>query len=214
MTWDDLSFWNSPEWRNIQEHLDRLDKQGLLYNPNRENLFAALDATPYDKVKVIIVGQDPFPKSKHATGIAFSIPPEEKEIPPTLTNIMIEYSKDLHYPFPTNGDLTKWTQEGVLLWNAIPSVLVGMPLSHEGWEGWKELTTEIITTLNLRSDVVFAFLGRVARQFVEFVDDGNRIIETSHPSPRGSFNSKTPFIGSRLFSTINSKLKEPINWRL
>jgi uracil-DNA glycosylase len=205
----ELDYWDSGEWQVVEERLDDMDKKGILYCPGKDKLFAVLDLLPMDSVRCVILGQDPYPDPKFATGIAFSIPKEQKEFPPTLANIVSEYSKDLHYPYPTTGDLTPWVKQGVLLWNVIPSCGVGRSMSHD-WPEWAYLTQEIISKLAER-DVVFAALGQVAQRYTKELD----ALEFSHPSPRGNYSSIHPFLGSRLFSTINGKLKgNPIDWRL
>ena len=219
-SWEDLKFWDSGEWQVIQEKLDDMDRAKKKYNPKREDLFAALYATPLEKVKVAFFGQDPYPDATYATGLAFSIPKEVKRFPPTLVTILNEYSSDLHYPLPLNGDLSSWASEGVLLWNVVPTCSAGLSLSHD-WEEWRYLTTEIIEVLRDRG-IVFVFIGSRAREYAHLIKGyGNcAVVETAHPSPRAHFNKrlKHPFIGSRLFSTINSKLVDlgldPVNWRL
>lgn len=217
-----LDFWKSGEYQVVRENLDDEEKLGLRCNPPRKDLFKALSMVPQDKVRVAIIGQDPYPQHSFATGLAFSVPAEIRvgSWPPTLRCIIDEYCSDLGYPRPSNGDLSKWAKDGVLLWNAIPSCREGCSLSHD-WPGreWDYLTREIVQKLS-RQSIVFAFLGGTARRFVPDVaaDSGSVVIETSHPSPRGSMNSRTPFRGSRLFSTINDKLvglgMKPIDWRL
>lgn len=215
MKWDDLDFWRSPEWQTIQDRLDDFDLQGPKYNPARENLFAALDCVPLEQVKVLLLGQDPYPNSKHATGVAFSVPKSITDYPPTLLNIFKEYCEDLHYDWPPSGNLLKWCAQGVLLWNAVPTCKVNEPCSHK-WMEWGVLTKEIVTELSKRS-IVFVALGNVAKAYMTGVDGENlnRIIRSSHPSPLGA---KYGFLGSRLFSTINVRLRElgksPIDWRL
>jgi uracil-DNA glycosylase len=238
--WEGLKFWSSPAWAGIQEKLDGLDKRGVRYNPDRSNMFKSLDLTPFDSVKVAIIGQDPYPQRKFCTGVAFSIPVGETTWPSTLVSIMKEYCNDLgtvghdhvtSYPLPKNGDLTKWAEQGVLLWNATPTY---QPFSidgavignvHYSWD-WNQLTEEIISKLSSKPQgMVFALLGGQAREFVNCIDDtSNYVIETSHPSPRGAHarprrpSNWVPFAGSRLFSTINDRLVQlkhkPIDWRL
>lgn len=215
--WDELPFFNSGEWQVIQERLDDLDLAGKVYNPSRENLFAALDACPFEGTKVMFMGQDPYPNHRHATGIAFSVPIQVETLPVTLLNVLKEYTQDTGHPFPNHGNLRNWCDEGVLLWNAIPTCLDGLSLSHQGWFEWEFLTKEIVEALNVK-DCVFIFSGRIARRFSKYVASGDRLIEVSHPSPRGSLNSSSPFVGSRIFTTANAKLKElgqsPVNWLL
>lgn len=216
--WDDLSYWDTGEFQVVQERLDDLRKAKKICNPKREDLFAALDLTPFEDVKVCLMGQDPYPNSRHATGVAFSVPSSLKVLPPTLVNILREYQDDLHLPEPKTGDLTKWGKQGVLLWNVIPSVEANRPGSHTGWCEWELLTKEIIEELDARH-IVFVFLGGKAREFVKYVQPWNSsVIELSHPSPRGNLNARSPFLGSRMFSTINDKLNgqgiKPIDWKL
>ncbi len=214
-----LNFWQSGEWQVCNERLKDLEKAGTTYNPTRANLFAALRATSDRDVRVAIIGQDPYPQAQYATGRAFAIPSSftAEQFPPTLNVIFKEYVADLGYPFPRCGDLSRWTAQGVLLWNAIPTCQSGRSLSHD-WEEYSFLTKEIIQRLSQRG-VVFAFLGAVARRYLEYVDlTNNEVLLTSHPSPRANRFSRTPFEGSRLFSTINDKLISQgltaINWRL
>lgn len=217
-TWDDLSFWHSGEWQVIEEHLDDARKSGKIICPQRRDLFAALDATPFETVRCCILAQDPYPNPSLATGIAFSIPEEEKTYPPTLENLFNEYCSDLRYPYPENGNLETWCQRGVLLLNAIPTCDAWKSLSHEHWPEWKLFTTEVLTKLSETNKVVFVLMGRVARSFVKCIDDKNSIIETAHPVPRASLRSKIPFTGSRIFSHVNAELVEQglpaIDWRL
>jgi uracil-DNA glycosylase len=223
--WDDLSYWQSGEWQVVQERLDDIEKEGFLFNPKRELMFAALEATPFDKVKVVIYGQDPYPDRNFASGLAFSIPngscPKGLALPPTLDSIFLEYVSDLHHPYPIRTELLGWAGQGVLLWNAIPSCEWRKSMSHD-WPEWALLTQEITQRLSDdRSNIVFAFLGGVARRYVKYVkeDLGNTVLEFSHPIPRASLRSTQPFRGSRLFSRINAALvqkhgTDPIDWKL
>ena len=215
MTWDDLDFWRSPDWDTVQRRFNGYDTLKKAYNPKRELLFAALDETPFDEVKVAWIFQDPYPDKKYCTGVACAVPNHVLKIPPTLSNIFREYEDDLHYTAPKKTDLTQWTSEGVLLWNATPSCFTGCSNSHN-WPEWRNLTQEIISKLSAEGDVVFILSGRRARDFVEYVDDEhNSLIETSHPSPLSSGG----FFGTRPFSRANALLvekhsKEPINWEI
>ena len=221
----DLDFFNSGEWQVVDERLKDLEKRHRPlydgYNPGREKLFAALRSTSYAEVNVCIIGQDPYPSSRHATGLAFSIPNtiERSDWPPTLTTLLKEYATDLARPIPSEGSLDRWAERGVLLWNAIPSCATGRGLSHD-WAGdeWGYLTREIVKQLSMKG-IVFALLGNVAGRSASCINTlDNHVIRTSHPSPRGSHNTHHPFVGSRLFSTINDKLNDlargPIDWTL
>lgn len=216
--WDDLDFWFTGEWQVIQERLEDMEKAKTVYNPKRELMFAALDATPYDKTTLMIMGQDPYPDHDLATGLAFSIPKKYVKYPPTLQNFLREYQEDLHLSAPSTGDLSSWTSQGVLLWNAIPSCEEGKPGSHRSWVEWDTLTQEIVEALSEKG-ICFLLLGGLARSYEKFIDnDANMVVVSGHPSPRGSLNAKTPFAGSRVFSTCNAKLRElklpAIDWRL
>lgn len=210
--WNHLDYWNSGEWQVVDERLREISGQ---WCPGRHNLFAVLNLPGCfpDRVRVMVIGQDPYPQKRYATGIAFSIPREERQFPPTLINIFQEYQDDLNYPCPSTGDLRKWTQQGVLLWNAYPSVEAGKPGSHH-WDEWTYLTKELVERLS-EKDVVFILLGKSARQFSPYCSKPELVIETSHPSPMGA---KQGFLGSRVFSRANDLLREKgveeIDWRL
>lgn len=233
-----LDYWKSGEWQVVNERLHDMERDNVRFNPNRSNLFNSLRNIHPDSVRVVMVGQDPYPQAEYATGVAFSIrapsqsatepegnPSEQARtscsagrFPPTLQAILKEYSEDTGFPLPLSGDLSAWGRQGVLLWNAIPSCRTGESLSHD-WDEYSFLTKEIITKLSDKGGVVFAFLGTVARRYVPHVDtERNSVIVSSHPSPRGSRNSRTPFVGSRIFSSINRELvnmgQPPIDWEL
>ena len=205
-SWDDLDYWDSSDWIKVQEKLDVLDRRGIRYNPSRHNIFNSLDAVPCEQARVVLVGQDPYPSAVYATGFAYSIPATNYNFPPTLHNMYTEYTRDLGYPYPTHGNLSKWVDQGVVLWNAIPTCLSGQSRSHD-WPEWAALTREIVEKI----PAVFVFMGAVANRFAEFVPP-NRLADvviTAHPA-----NRFKQFKGCRLFSTINSKLVHPIDWKL
>lgn len=208
----DLQYWDSVEWKKVQEKLDAC----VRLNPSRSDLFASMAKVDLGNVRVAILGQDPYPEHKHCTGIAFSIPSLVHPYPATLNTIFTEYCKDLNKPWPTSGDLTPWCKQGVFLWNVIPSCESGKSLSHN-WDEWKFLTIEIIQTLALQG-CVFALMGSKAHAFQTHVPEFSVARLFSHPSPRASRHSKHPFLGSRPFTTINAELvkmkKEPIDWHL
>jgi len=211
--WEHLNFWKGVRWEIIQDKLDDLTSRGFLYNPSRKNLFRSLQLCPLDKTKVVILGQDPYPNPAHATGVAFSIPCGIKSHPPTLRNILREYSDDLGLDYPESGCLEAWCEEGVLLWNSIPSCLSYRSLSHEDWSDWSFLTEEIIETVS-KNNVVFILMGRRAELYRQYIDEyASDVIVTPHPSPRAR-----GFRGSRVFSTANMLLienqKEAVDWRL
>lgn len=211
-----LKFWKSGEYQVIKEKLHDLSEPSTgrdLYVPGRTNLFRELSLLRPSEVRVVIVGQDPYPDPLLATGVAFSIPRHVKSFPGSLVNIFKEYSSDLDYPTPECGDLTPWSEEGVLLWNAFPTTAVGRPAAHR-WTEYEYLTTEIIHHIDDQKPV-FIFLGRLAQAFAGECSEPERTISTSHPSPLGVHKG---FFGSRIFSRTNSLLvglgQKPINWRL
>lgn len=218
-TWDDMNFWDTGEWQALEERLEDRRRAGVIDNPNKENLFAALDITEFQDVRVVFAGQDPYPEHRLATGLAFSIPKGIRKFPPSLDNIFAELSRDLHTgETPKSGDLSKWAKQGVLLWNVIPTCEDGKSMSHAGWDEWQFLTKEIFERLSERR-IVFALIGSVAREYAKYINqEASAVIEVSHPSPRGQKFGRHPFVGSRIFTTINDKLNEKglkvIDWRL
>lgn len=221
--WDQLPFWLSEDWLNVQSRL--ADEMGdkIRVCPAPDSIFRALDEVPFNEVRVAIVGQDPYPNPACATGLAFSIPKDLAYIPPTLRTILREYSDDLHLPVPAHGDLSSWCRSGVLLWNALPTCRAFASLSHD-WPEWRRLTDEVVERLCKRG-VVIVLVGAIARRhaetvnYYELVNPGaNVCITVSHPSPRGRHQGRSPFVGSRLFSKINAGCVslgyEKIDWRL
>lgn len=218
-----LDYWKSKDWDTLKERLNGLDKSGVGYNPRRELLFDNLRSLSVEQVRVVICGQDPYPDCRYATGNAFSIPRafEKGEFPSSLRVIFRELSEDLAIKYPTHGDLQRWVEQGVLLWNVIPTCTRGVSRSHD-WREYHALTNEVFTKiLEEGRGTVFCFLGAVARRYADTPGQDNPnfpVICTGHPSPRGNINSKTPFTGSRMFSLINANLNkiglEPIDWRL
>jgi uracil-DNA glycosylase len=169
---------------------------------------------PFDEVKVLIVGQDPYPTPGHPVGLAFSVDPKVRRLPGSLVNIFREYSDDLGYPTPANGDLTPWTQRGVLLLNRVLTVEPGKPASHRG-KGWEEITEQAIRALAGRDKPLVAILwGRDARNIGPVLGDVPRI-ESAHPSPMSANNG---FFGTHPFTRANQLLQrqgaEPVNWKL
>ena len=169
---------------------------------------------PLDQVRVLIVGQDPYPTPGHARGLSFSVAPEVRPIPRSLTNIFTELVDDLDLPAPSTGDLTPWTHHGVMLLNRVLTVRPGAPASHRG-KGWEEVTELAIDTLVRRGGPLVAILwGRDARNLASRLGDVPRI-ESAHPSP---LSARGGFFGSRPFSRANEMLiaqgAAPIDWRL
>jgi len=170
---------------------------------------------PFEGVRVLIVGQDPYPTPGHAVGLSFSVAPEVRPLPESLVNIFREYSADLGLPAPANGDLSPWAERGVLLLNRALTVTPRRANSHQD-KGWEAVTAQAITALAGRGTPLVAILwGRNARNLRPLLGPGVPCIESSHPSPR---SADYGFFGSRPFSRANSALQslgaEPVDWRL
>lgn len=187
---------------------------GRGYLPAGRNVLRAF-TTPFDDVRVLIVGQDPYPTPGHAVGLSFSVAPEVRPLPRSLMNIFREYSDDLGYPPPTNGDLSPWAQQGVLLLNRVLTVGPGQPASHRG-KGWEAVTDQAISALVSRPNRRFVAIlwGRDAASLQPRLGD-IPTITSAHPSP---LSASRGFFGSRPFSRANDLLEsvgeKPIDWRL
>jgi uracil-DNA glycosylase len=202
---------------------------GRRYLPAGENVLRAFKQ-PFADVRVLIVGQDPYPTPGHAVGLSFSVAPTVRRLPGSLVNIFREYSDDLGYPRPATGDLTPWSQRGVLLLNRVLTVEPGKPGSHRG-RGWEEVTEQAIRALAARktpagttragttgagttAPLVAILWGRDARTLAPLLAGVGRI-ESAHPSPNSAFGG---FFGSRPFSRANQLLEqegaEPVDWKL
>jgi uracil-DNA glycosylase len=171
-----LKFWDSGEWQAIEERIEERISKGYVINPRTDCLFRALELTPFDKCTVCILGQDPYPEPSYATGVAFSVPTSVTRLPPTLVTFFTEYSKDLGLEFPSSGNLERWCQDGVLLWNAVPTCEAYRSLSHHDWSEWHFLTDEIVQSLSTKG-IVFVALGSVARTYVSKIRD---VTDTLH----------------------------------
>lgn len=170
---------------------------------------------PFDEVKVLIVGQDPYPTPGHPVGLSFSVDPKVTRLPGSLVNIFREYSQDLGYPTPATGDLTPWAERGVLLLNRVLTVEPGKPGSHRG-KGWEEVTEQAIRALAQRDEPLVAILwGRDARNTAPFLGQEVPRIESAHPSPMSAHSG---FFGTRPFSRANQLLlgqnAQPVDWKL
>ncbi|AII04528.1 uracil-DNA glycosylase [Rhodococcus wratislaviensis] len=186
---------------------------GREYLPAGENVLRAF-THPFSEVKVLIVGQDPYPTPGHAVGLSFSVAPDVRPVPRSLGNIFTEYSKDLGYETPTTGDLTPWSRQGVLLLNRVLTVQPGLPASHRK-KGWEAVTEQAIRALVARPEPLVAILwGRDASTLKPMLGDVPTI-ESAHPSP---LSASRGFFGSRPFSRANELLDglgaEPVNWQL
>ncbi len=189
-------------------------QESICYPP-KEYIFNALKLTSYENTKVVIVGQDPYHGEGEAHGLSFSVQKGIK-IPPSLQNIFKELYDDLKISPPSNGDLTKWAKEGVLLLNAVLTVEKDKPASHRNL-GWELLTDYIIKALNEKKEpIVFILWGNFAKEKKKYITNPNHLVLASpHPSP---FSANSGFFGSRPFSKTNEFLikhnKKPIDWQL
>jgi uracil-DNA glycosylase len=186
---------------------------GRRYLPAGDNVLRAFKQ-PFGSVRVLIVGQDPYPTPGNAVGLSFSVAPQVRPLPGSLVNIFREYSDDLGYPTPANGDLVPWSERGVLLLNRVLTVAPGQPGSHRG-KGWEEVTEQAIRALAARPEPMVAILwGRDARTLAPLLGDVPRI-ESAHPSP---FSAASGFYGSHPFSRANQLLEQqgatPVDWKL
>jgi uracil-DNA glycosylase len=191
--------------------------EGRGYLPAGQNVLRAF-TFPLDAVRVLIVGQDPYPTPGHAVGLSFSVAPDVRPVPRSLANIFTEYTADLGHPTPSNGDLTPWSQRGVMMLNRVLTVRPGTPASHRG-RGWEAVTECAIRALVTRPTPLVAILwGRDASTLKPMLADSVSpvgVIESPHPSP---LSASRGFFGSRPFSRANQLLTElgaePIDWRL
>lgn len=188
---------------------------GHQYLPAGENVLRAF-TFPFEAVRVLIVGQDPYPTPGHAVGLSFSVAPDVRPVPRSLVNIFTEYGADLGYPVPANGDLSPWAQRGVMLLNRVLTVRPGEPASHRR-KGWEAVTECAIRALVARPQPLVAVLwGRDAQTLKPMLTEGGcACIESVHPSP---LSASRGFFGSKPFSRANELLTqlgaEPIDWRL
>ena len=183
--------------------------------PLENEIFAALDLTPFDQVKVVILGQDPYHGPNQAHGLCFSVKPDIKT-PPSLVNIYKEIQADLGIARAKHGSLINWANQGVLLLNSVLTVEASMATSHQG-QGWEEFTDKIIHLLNDEKDnLVFMLWGSYAQQKAKFVDQSKHLVlKAPHPSPLSAHRG---FLGCKHFSKCNEYLEQhgmaPIDWQI
>ena len=202
-----------PQVREMGAFLRSELAAGRRFLPDGDRVLAAFQR-PFDAVKVLIVGQDPYPTPGHAIGLSFAVAPTVRPVPRSLANIFRELTDDLGVPPPSSGDLTPWSEQGVLLLNRCLTVRPGAPASHRG-RGWEAVTDRAIDALVARDRPLVAILwGRDARSLTPRLG-GTPTIESAHPSP---MSADRGFFGSRPFSRANALLAEqqapPVDWRL
>lgn len=205
---------DQPYFAGIVEFLKTEKSQGKIIFPPGPLIFNAFDKTPFDRLKVVLLGQDPYHGPGQAMGLAFSVPDGVKP-PPSLVNIFKELNKDVGIPIPRTGNLTKWAEQGVLLLNASLTVRVNEPNSHAKI-GWHQFTDAVIRKISMyKKNVVFLLWGAFARQKEVLIDPSRHLVlQTAHPSPF----SADKFFGCGHFCKTNNYLVqhgiEPINWSL
>lgn len=217
MDWTDaVPFFESERFKQIVQRVERDREAGHTILPPRDLILRAFALTPPDQVKVVIIGQDPYPTGEpqiHANGLAFSVNRDVTPLPKSLSNIFNELYDDLGVE-RTNGDLSDWAEQGVLLLNTSLTVLQGQPASHKQI-GWQSLTRDVVEYLGTnRQHLVYILWGTHAQSFERFVDQTNNLIlKSSHPSPLSAHRG---FFGSRPFSQANKYLEQhnnqPIQW--
>ena len=205
---------NKEYYRKLQQFLEKEYQEKIVY-PAKENIFAALKTTPYESVKVVILGQDPYHGEGEAHGLSFSVCPGIKT-PPSLKNIYKELQSELGCEIPNNGYLMKWAKQGVLLLNAVLTVEKDKPASHRG-KGWEQFTDRLIQEIDKKEEpVVFMLWGNFAKSKEALLKNPNHLVLTSaHPSP---FSARKGFFGNNHFIKANEYLTEhglePIDWQI
>ncbi len=205
-----------PYMQELKQFLQDEKAQGKNILPPASLWFNALNSMPFDKLKVVILGQDPYPTTGHAHGLCFSVLPEVKPLPKSLLNINKELQSDLGIDNSHTGYLQSWAEQGVLLLNAVLTVEEGNANAHQG-KGWETFTDAIIQSINEEKEhVVFILWGAYAQKKGVHIDASKHlIIKSPHPSPLSAYRG---FFGSKPFSRTNQYLtefrEEPINWQL
>ncbi|WP_419831685.1 uracil-DNA glycosylase [Endozoicomonas atrinae] len=201
--------------QTLRSFLQHEKAQGKMIYPRGAEYFRAMDLTPFEQVKVVILGQDPYHGPGQAHGLSFSVRPEIA-IPPSLVNMYKELESDLGIPPASHGFLEHWAQQGVLLLNSVLTVEHKQAASHQG-RGWEVFTDQVVTALNeQREHIVFILWGSYAQKKGRFIDTSKHLVLKSvHPSPLSAYRG---FFGSRPFSKSNDYLRshgiQPIDWQL
>jgi uracil-DNA glycosylase len=206
---------HDPIMLQLKEFLQKEKEQGHIIYPAMSKIFAAFSLTPFESVKVVIAGQDPYHGPNQAEGLCFSVPEGIKK-PPSLVNIFKELHDDLKIDPPAHGSLKSWAGQGVLLLNTSLTVRANEAASHSG-QGWEFFTDRVIQTLSEHKDfIIFVLWGAHAQSKIKLIDTTRHaIIASAHPSPLSAYRG---FFGSKPFSKINDLLKEHgldvIDWTL
>lgn len=201
-----------PYYRKLQDYLEKEYREEIIH-PHADDLWTAFKLTPFQDVKVVILGQDPYHGPGQAHGLSFSVNPGIR-IPPSLRNLFKELATDIGCKIPTDGTLTGWAKQGVLLLNTVLTVREGQAHAHKK-QGWELFTDKVIQKLSTREKpIVFILWGRPAQEKKQFIDlSKHAVIESFHPSP---LSASRGFFGSRPYSKTNAILQswdeEPIRW--
>ncbi|MEG0294367.1 uracil-DNA glycosylase [Enterococcus sp.] len=201
-------------FQDLFKFIDQEYEETTVYPP-KELIFSAFEHTPYEEVKVVILGQDPYHGANQSHGLAFSVQKGVK-IPPSLRNMYKELASDLNIPPASHGNLISWADQGVLLLNTVLTVREGQAYSHRK-QGWEQFTDRVIEVLNAREEpIIFVLWGKPAQQKAAMIDTQKHvIIQSFHPSP---LSASRGFFGSKPFSKVNDALKklgkEPIDWQI
>ena len=204
--------WGKPYFAELVKFVRSEYASGTIFPP-AGRIFAAFDACPFDKTRVVILGQDPYHDTGQANGLCFSVA-QGVQPPPSLVNIFKEVNADTGAPIPLSGDLTHWAEQGVLLLNSVLTVRAHRPASHQG-HGWETFTDAVIAKLaNQRSGLVFMLWGSYAIKKGAFIDRSKHLVLTSpHPSPLSAYRG---YFGNHHFSLANKWLAdhgvEPVKW--
>jgi uracil-DNA glycosylase len=196
---------NSEQFRNLVDFVNTEYKDNVCY-PKGSLIFSALNNCVFDKVKLVILGQDPYHNPNQANGLAFSVP-ENITHPPSLVNIFKEIQQDLNTSYPASGDLMNWVNQGVLLLNSTLTVRKNSPGSHQN-KGWEDFTDEIINIISLKKkNIVFLLWGNYAKKKSKLIDENKHLILSSgHPSPLSA--NRGYWFGNNHFSKANQYFKE------
>lgn len=206
---------SSEYFQKIKDFLHKEAENGIEIYPGRNNIFSAFNFTPFEKVKVVILGQDPYHGAGQAQGLSFSVS-EGMRLPPSLQNIFKELKSDLGIEIKESGNLQAWAEQGVLLLNACLTVRAGEAGSHQG-KGWETFTDRVIQILSAkRSGIIFMLWGNFAKAKESLIDSKKHfVLKATHPSP---FSAYQGFFGCKHFSKANNILRnqgqQEINWQL
>ncbi len=195
-----------PYFQSLESFLkSEFEKQGESIFPSKELVFKAFNECSFEKVKVVIIGQDPYPTRGHANGLCFSVESDVKPFPKSLANIFKEIQSDLNISLPQNGNLERWAKQGVLLLNSVLTVREGEAGSHVN-KGWEQFTDAVISSLNAnKQEVVYLLWGSKAQEKGKCIDQTkNCVLASVHPSPLSSYRG---FFGCKHFSKTNEYLK-------